>query len=208
MDPDAILRFGATEDILVRRRVSKTSRSIMGLFSEGPAMTLREIKAAERRHRSTQPHPHEATTSPRRAAGRGCVTDRGPRRRAGRGKGLPSGAYPWGCGERGPDMPEDAMPKTGFGGGLLLGAAVGAGAALLGPLTWRAARPLAKTALRAGIKGLGAARVAAAQIGEEVEDLVAEVQHELDQAAPLAAAQERGEAADACPPAAAPPFTA
>lgn len=96
--------------------------------------------------------------------------------------------------------------RFAFGSGVLLGAALGTGAALLGPLMWRAGRPLAKSALRAGIEGFGAARVAAARIGEEVEDLVAEVRHEMDvsTAAPTEAEAE-GEAVHACPDAAAGP---
>jgi hypothetical protein len=67
-------------------------------------------------------------------------------------------------------------------GGLLLGVALGAGAAIVGPAVWRTARPYAKSALRSGIEGLAAARVAAARVGEEVEDLVAEVMHEISEA--------------------------
>jgi len=65
-------------------------------------------------------------------------------------------------------------------GGLLLGVAVGVGAAIVAPAVWRVMRPTAKSALRAGLTGYGAARVAAARAGEEVEDLVAEVVHEME----------------------------
>ena len=68
-------------------------------------------------------------------------------------------------------------------GGLLVGVAVGVGAAIVAPAVWRIMRPTAKSALRAGLAGYGAARTAAARAGEEVEDLVAEVVHELDEEA-------------------------
>ena len=81
-------------------------------------------------------------------------------------------------------------------GGFLVGVALGAGAAVVGPVVWRTARPYAKSALRAGLEGYAAARVAAARMGEEVEDLVAEVLHEMTEAE--AGAGEAGaEAADA-----------
>jgi|GEM_PF-2795020 len=66
-------------------------------------------------------------------------------------------------------------------GGLLVGVAVGVGAAIVAPTVWRVMRPAAKQALRAGIAGYGAARTAAARAGEEVEDLVAEVVYEIDE---------------------------
>ncbi len=64
-------------------------------------------------------------------------------------------------------------------GNLLLGIAIGAGAALIGPKFWESNRPAIKKALRAGIEGYGAARVAAARFSEEIEDLVAEVLYEM-----------------------------
>jgi hypothetical protein len=68
-----------------------------------------------------------------------------------------------------------------FRGGFLIGVAVGVGVVMFGPSIWRNSRPLAKTALRTGIQGVAAARVAAARLGEEVEDLIAEVMHETDE---------------------------
>ncbi|MBJ3776593.1 DUF5132 domain-containing protein [Acuticoccus mangrovi] len=62
-----------------------------------------------------------------------------------------------------------------------IGVAVGVGATLFGPSIWRATRPAAKSALRAGIDGYAAARLAAAKVGEEVEDLVAEVVFEMSE---------------------------
>lgn len=63
--------------------------------------------------------------------------------------------------------------------GFLLGVAAGVGAAWAGPSVWRATRPLAKSALRSGLEGYAKARVASARLAEEVEDLVAEVAHEM-----------------------------
>ena len=80
-------------------------------------------------------------------------------------------------------------------GGFLVGVAIGAGAALFGPRIWRAARPYAKSALKAGLDGYAGARAAAARAAEEVEDLVVETVHEMQDAAadvddPPAAAEE------------------
>lgn len=76
-------------------------------------------------------------------------------------------------------------------GGFLWGLAVGAGAALAGPGLWASGRPAAKRALRAGIMGYIAARRMATRMAEEVEDLVAEVAHEMKEAA-----AETGQAED------------
>lgn len=72
-------------------------------------------------------------------------------------------------------------------GGLLIGIAVGLGMAVIGPTLWRLARPTAKDAIKAGVAGYGAARVALARASEEVEDLVAEATHEIKQTAAKAA---------------------
>ena len=63
-------------------------------------------------------------------------------------------------------------------GDFLLGLALGAGAVLLGT-RWREARPVAKAALRGGVAAYAVARRAAADIGEEIEDLIAETAHEI-----------------------------
>ena len=68
-------------------------------------------------------------------------------------------------------------------GGFLAGLALGVGAALVGPAFWRSARPTAKKAMRAGFEGYIVARRAMAQMTEEIEDLVAEVSHEMMEAA-------------------------
>ena len=72
-------------------------------------------------------------------------------------------------------------------GNLFLGIAIGAGAAVFGPSLWKSGRPAIKGAVRAGIEGYGIARIKAAQFAEEVEDLVAEVAHEMQEAAAEAA---------------------
>lgn len=76
--------------------------------------------------------------------------------------------------------------------GFLIGIAVGAGVALFGPMVWRSARPVAKSALRAGVEGYATAKIAAARIGEEVEDLAAEVMHEMNEAKAAAMAGMAG----------------
>jgi hypothetical protein len=76
--------------------------------------------------------------------------------------------------------------------GLLAGAALGVGAAVVAPAVFRIARPGIKTALKAGFAGITAAQTAVLRAGEHVEDLLAEVAHELtqeDQHAAAAAAQ-------------------
>jgi hypothetical protein len=79
-------------------------------------------------------------------------------------------------------------------GGFLIGAAVGAGAALFGPSIWRASRPFAKAALKAGLDGYAGARTAAARAAEEVEDLVVETVHEMQEAAAVPAPEADAEA--------------
>lgn len=81
-------------------------------------------------------------------------------------------------------------------GNFFLGFAFGAGAMLFGPSLWTSGRPAIKGAVRAGIEGYGVARVKAAQFAEEVEDLVAEVAHEMQEAVAEAkpAAEDAGKA--------------
>jgi len=79
-----------------------------------------------------------------------------------------------------------------FSTGFLLGAAIGAGAALAGGERWPAVRPLAKGALRVAVLGLGAARRASLRIGEEFEDLLAETLHEIDSEKGATASPESG----------------
>lgn len=63
--------------------------------------------------------------------------------------------------------------------GLVAGAALGVGAAVVLPAVFRIARPGLKTALKAGFAGLAGAQVAILKAGEHLEDLLAEVAHEL-----------------------------
>ena len=67
---------------------------------------------------------------------------------------------------------------------LIPGIAVGAGAVLLGmmfPQVRRAMRPVLKTAVRAGMAVTDKAREMAAEAGEQVQDVIAEVQSEREQ---------------------------
>lgn len=73
-------------------------------------------------------------------------------------------------------------------GNVWTGIAIGAGAVLFGPALLRSSRPALKQLLRAGLEGYGSARVAAARLAEEVEDLVAEVAYEMQDIATEAAA--------------------
>lgn len=72
--------------------------------------------------------------------------------------------------------------------GLLAGAAVGVGVMVVAPAVFRIARPGVKTALKAGFAGLAAAQVAVLKAGEHLEDLLAEVAHEMAHEEPGAAA--------------------
>lgn len=80
--------------------------------------------------------------------------------------------------------------------GLMAGAVLGVGVAVVAPAVFRIARPGLKSALKAGFAGLASAQVAAMKAGEHIEDLLAEVAHEL-------AHEEQGAAADAAKAAAA-----
>ncbi|WP_374573342.1 hypothetical protein [Phenylobacterium sp.] len=80
--------------------------------------------------------------------------------------------------------------------GLLAGAAIGVGAAVVAPAVFRIARPGLKTALKAGFAGMASAQVAVMKAGEHLEDLLAEVAHEM-------AHEEPGPAAEAAHAAAA-----
>jgi hypothetical protein len=72
--------------------------------------------------------------------------------------------------------------------GLAAGAALGVGAAVVAPAVFRIARPGLKTALKAGFAGITAAQAAVLRAGEHLEDLLAEVAHELSQEEQHAAA--------------------
>lgn len=71
---------------------------------------------------------------------------------------------------------------VGYKAGVLTGVALSLGAALLGPL-WRPAlsrygRPLAKTTVKGGLAAYEIGRGRLAELGETVQDLVAEAQME------------------------------
>ena len=68
-----------------------------------------------------------------------------------------------------------------FSSGLLVGLVVGAGAALVGTDRWQSARPIAKGLIRMGLAGFAAARRAATRAAEDLEDLVAETMHEMNE---------------------------
>lgn len=85
-------------------------------------------------------------------------------------------------------------PEKVLRGGFFIGIAVGLGIAVVGPTLWRLGRPAAKDAIKAGVAGYGAARVALARAAEEVEDLVAEASHEIGAAAEQAAAEAKASA--------------
>jgi hypothetical protein len=70
-------------------------------------------------------------------------------------------------------------------GNFLLGLLVGAAAARFGPELWRNGRPLAKAGLKAGVEGYIVARRATIRFAEEVEDLIAEVATEFEEAAAI-----------------------
>lgn len=81
--------------------------------------------------------------------------------------------------------------------GLAAGAALGIGAAVVAPAVFRIARPGVKTALKAAFAGISAAQVAVLKAGEHIEDLLAEVAHELAESEQHAAAQTAAASATA-----------
>ena len=80
------------------------------------------------------------------------------------------------------------------------GVAVLVGAAALAPAVWpavgRATRPVAKSALKAGLVGVEHARERFAELSEAADDLWAEVRHELDEERRAREAAEPAAAAD------------
>ena len=87
---------------------------------------------------------------------------------------------------------------VGYKTGILTGVVLSLGAALLGPL-WRPAlsrygRPLAKNTVKGGLAAYEVGRGRLAELGETVQDLVAEVQMErvAERAAHLRAAPDGG----------------
>jgi hypothetical protein len=70
---------------------------------------------------------------------------------------------------------EDALK----GGNIVTGLAIGIGAVVLAPLAVPVLRPLAKTALKAGLVAYDQARVAVAELNEQASDLIAEARSEM-----------------------------
>ena len=73
-----------------------------------------------------------------------------------------------------------------FRSGLGKGIAIGIGAAILAPLILpplaKAARPMARAAIKSGLLLLDKGRETVAELGEVMEDLVAEAQAEIEEA--------------------------
>jgi hypothetical protein len=73
------------------------------------------------------------------------------------------------------------------GGNIVTAVAVGAGAALLGPIVVPVLRPIAKSAIKAGLIAYDQGCATLAQLSEQAEDIVAEVRAEMAAAAQAAA---------------------
>jgi hypothetical protein len=69
-------------------------------------------------------------------------------------------------------------------GGFALGVATGLGAALAATMSSRSTRPIAKKMVRAGVEGYIATRASVMRWAEDVEDMVAEVMHEMGETEP------------------------
>ena len=71
--------------------------------------------------------------------------------------------------------------KSGTGRGIAIGIGVAILAPLVLPTVARAARPLARAAIKSGLLLLEKGRETAAELGEVMEDLVAEAQAEIQE---------------------------
>lgn len=85
--------------------------------------------------------------------------------------------------------------KSNTGKGFAIGIAAAILAPVILPAVAQAARPLARAAIKSGILFLNKGRETVAELGEVVEDLVAEARAEIDEeragaAAPTVAAEE------------------
>jgi hypothetical protein len=67
-----------------------------------------------------------------------------------------------------------------FKGNIVTAALIGVGAILIAPVAARAAKPLAKAALKGGIIAFEKGKEAFHEVSEVVEDLVAEVKAEME----------------------------
>src|SRR5215813_14971913 len=66
------------------------------------------------------------------------------------------------------------------GGNIVTGLAMGVGFALLAPVVKPFVRPLAKSAIKAGLAAYDQGRVALAELSEQAGDMVAEVRSEME----------------------------
>jgi len=66
------------------------------------------------------------------------------------------------------------------GGSIVTGLAIGVGFALLAPVVKPFVRPLAKSAIKAGLAAYDQGRVALAELSEQAGDMVAEVRSEME----------------------------
>lgn len=77
------------------------------------------------------------------------------------------------------------------GGNIVTGLAIGVGFALLAPVVKPFVRPLAKTAIKAGLAAYDQGRVAVAELTEHAGDIVAEVRSEMAEEATNGEDRER-----------------
>ena len=67
------------------------------------------------------------------------------------------------------------------GGNIVTGLAIGVGFALLAPVVKPFLRPLAKSAIKAGVAAYEQGRVALAELSEQAGDMVVEAQSEMEE---------------------------
>jgi hypothetical protein len=78
-------------------------------------------------------------------------------------------------------MATEEFFKSGTGKGIAIGIGVAILAPLLLPTVAKAARPLARAAIKSGLLLFEKGRETAAELGEVMEDLLAEAQAEIEQ---------------------------
>lgn len=90
-----------------------------------------------------------------------------------------------------------ALFENGFRGNILTGLAIGIGATILAPVVVpvvaAVAKPLAKAAIKGGVLLYEKGRETVAEVGEVIEDLVAEAKMEISEAQKEAAASAGSE---------------
>ena len=78
------------------------------------------------------------------------------------------------------------------GGNIVTGLAIGVGFALLAPVVKPLIRPIAKSAIKAGLAAYDQGRIALAELSEQTSDVVAEARSEMEgEAASSGEASER-----------------